>query len=91
MQASTPQPRTALSHPLFWSALVGLLVNDHVLKPAHVLPGWVVGKLSDFVGMLVAPVVLTVLLRVRGGPGADGRIRGGGGRVRGHQAVAVVR
>lgn len=69
MQASTQQPRTALSHPLFWSALVGLLVNDHVLKPAHVLPGLVAGKLSDFAGMLVAPVVLTVLLRVRGGWG----------------------
>jgi hypothetical protein len=53
-------------HPLFWIALVVLLVNDHILKQAHVLPGVVTGKLSDFAGMLVAPVVLTALLRLRG-------------------------
>jgi hypothetical protein len=56
----------AFIHPLFWGALASLLVNDHVLKRAHLLPGWLTGKLSDFAGMLVAPVLIATLLRVRG-------------------------
>jgi hypothetical protein len=35
-------------------------------KGAHVLPGVFTGKLSDFAGMIVAPVVLAALFRVRG-------------------------
>jgi hypothetical protein len=66
---STQNPRPALAHPLFWLALVVLVVNDHLLKQAHLLPGVVTGKLSDFAGMLVAPVVLTALLRLRGRAG----------------------
>jgi hypothetical protein len=62
---STQNLRQAFLHPLFWIALVVLLVNDHVLKQAHVLPGLVTGKLSDFAGMLVAPVVLAALLGSR--------------------------
>lgn len=53
--------------PLF--ALVLLVANDHFLKYAGLLPGWLTGKLSDFAGMVVAPVVLVEalqLLRVRG-------------------------
>jgi hypothetical protein len=42
-----------------------LALNDHVLKGAHVLPGFVTGKLSDFAGLVVAPVVIAVLFRVR--------------------------
>jgi len=63
---STQSPRRALLHPLFWIALTVLLINDHILKQVHVLPGVVTGKLSDFAGMLVAPVVLTALLRLHG-------------------------
>jgi hypothetical protein len=66
---STQNPRRALVHPLFWIALVVLLVNDHLLKQAHVLPGVVTGKLSDFAGMVVAPVELMALLRLRGRAG----------------------
>lgn len=55
-----------LAHPLFWAALALLLINDHVLKQAHLLPGAVTGKLSDFAGMLVAPALMVTLLRVRG-------------------------
>ncbi|MCB9595418.1 MAG: hypothetical protein H6719_22045 [Sandaracinaceae bacterium] len=54
-----------MKHPLFWGALVLLVLNDHVLKGAGVLPGWVTGKLSDFSGLIVAPIVLSVLLRAR--------------------------
>ncbi len=61
----------ALRHPLFWVALALLVANDHLLKGAGVLPGWLTGKLSDFAGLLVAPVLLSALLRAR-----DGRRRG---------------
>lgn len=57
--------RAALRQPLFWVALVVLLLNDHVLKGAGVLPDWLTGKLSDFAGLVVAPLVLTALLRGR--------------------------
>jgi hypothetical protein len=48
-----------------WIAALALLVlNDHVLKHAGVLPGWLTGKLSDFAGLYVAPALLASLLRV---------------------------
>lgn len=47
-------------------ALAVLILNDHVLKGAGVLPGVVTGKLSDVAGLLVAPAVLGWVLRVRG-------------------------
>lgn len=52
----------ALRHPLFWVALGVLVLNDHVLKGAGVLPGLVTGKISDFAGLIVAPLVFTALL-----------------------------
>jgi hypothetical protein len=55
----------ALRHPAFWIALAILVVNDHVLKGAGVLPGWLTGKLSDVAGMIVAPVLLVSLLDLR--------------------------
>ena len=58
-------PRRALATPLFATALLVLALNDHVLKGAGLLPGWLTGKLSDFAGLIVAPVVLAVLLRTR--------------------------
>jgi hypothetical protein len=45
--------------------LVLLLLNDHVLKHAGVLPSWFTGKLSDFAGLVVAPVLAAALLRAR--------------------------
>ena len=56
----------SLRHPLFWCSLAILLLNDHVLKHAGVLPGAVTGKLSDFAGLIVAPVLAAALLRARG-------------------------
>ncbi|MFO0591141.1 MAG: hypothetical protein U0441_26585 [Polyangiaceae bacterium] len=54
-----------LRHPLFLLALVTLVVNDHWLKGARILPGVVTGKLSDFAGLVVAPVLLATLLGAR--------------------------
>jgi hypothetical protein len=51
-----------LGHPLWWCALIVLLLNDHVLKGAGLLPGWMTGKLSDFAGLLVAPVLVAALI-----------------------------
>jgi len=49
-----------LASPGFVLALVVFVLNDHVLKTAY--PGWITGKLSDFAGLVVAPVLLGVLL-----------------------------
>ncbi|MEQ8454229.1 MAG: hypothetical protein RLO52_01390 [Sandaracinaceae bacterium] len=57
--------RRALRHPAFVAALLLLVVNDHVLKGAELLPGWLTGKLSDFAGLIVAPLILTALLGAR--------------------------
>ena len=51
------------AEPWWWAALAVLVVNDHVLKGAGILPGWVTGKLSDFAGLLVAPALLVTALR----------------------------
>lgn len=56
----------ALTHPLWWVALALLAANDHLFKGAGVLPAALTGKLSDFAGLLVAPVVLAALIGVRG-------------------------
>ncbi len=55
----------ALRHPLFLCALLVLVVNDHLLKGARILPGLVTGKLSDFAGLLVAPVLVAALISAR--------------------------
>ncbi len=49
----------------FWISLAVLLVNDHVLKGGGWLPGWLTGKLSDFAGLLVLPLLLAASLRAR--------------------------
>jgi hypothetical protein len=69
MRNPNSQAGSGLGHPFFWAALALLLLNDHILKGAHVLPGVLTGKLSDFAGLIVAPVVLAALLRVRGRTG----------------------
>ncbi len=45
--------------PVF--AAVILAVNDHLLKGAGLLPGWLTGKLSDFAGLFFAPLLLAEL------------------------------
>ncbi len=47
--------------PAFVGAVAVLLVNDHLLKGAGVLPGWVTGKLSDVAGLFFFPVLLAVV------------------------------
>jgi hypothetical protein len=39
-----------------------LVLNDHWLKGADLVPGWLTGKLSDFAGLIVAPLTLSALL-----------------------------
>ena len=56
--------RRALMHPLWLGSLALLALNDHVLKGAGILPGAITGKLSDFAGLVVAPALLAVLLRL---------------------------
>jgi len=50
---------------VWWVALAVLVVNDHVLKGAGLLPGWLTGKLSDFAGLVVAPVVVSTIARAQ--------------------------
>ncbi|MFO0755608.1 MAG: hypothetical protein U0359_03920 [Byssovorax sp.] len=54
----------ALLHPLWLASLSVLVLNDHFLKGSGLLPGWLTGKLSDIAGLLVAPALLAVLLRL---------------------------
>ncbi|WP_438035127.1 hypothetical protein [Sorangium sp. So ce204] len=59
-------PRFAvLRHPLFLGALALLVVNDHLLKGAGLLPGALTGKLSDLAGLVVAPVLAAALADAR--------------------------
>lgn len=58
-------PAAALRHPLWWAALGALILNDHLLKGAGVLPGWLTGKLSDLAGMIVAPALAASLVTAR--------------------------
>lgn len=51
-----PVPGEALLHPVALMALGLLIVNDHVLK--YSWPGPVTGKLSDFAGLVVFPLLL---------------------------------
>lgn len=50
----------ALGDWRFLIALVLLVLNDGFLKASH--PSWLTGKLSDFAGMVVFPVVLASLV-----------------------------
>ncbi|HEX5753079.1 MAG TPA: hypothetical protein VFZ09_43160 [Archangium sp.] len=58
----TPGPRPALFTrvpPV--AAMVLVALNDHVLKGAGLLPGWLTGKLSDFAGLYFAPLLVAEL------------------------------
>jgi hypothetical protein len=50
---------------VFASALAVLVLNDWVFKGQGILPGWLTGKLSDFAGLIVAPVSLASFLAAR--------------------------
>lgn len=57
--------RRGARHPLWLASLALLIVNDHVLKGAGLLPGWLTGKLSDFAGLIVAPVLIAAIAGAR--------------------------
>lgn len=57
-------PHRALYHPLWLVSLGLLVINDHFLKGSGILPAVLTGKLSDFAGLVVAPALLAVLLRL---------------------------
>lgn len=50
-----------LLNPLVVSAVVVLLVNDHLLKGSGLVPGVVTGKLSDVAGLFFFPILLVAL------------------------------
>lgn len=52
-------PAGELLHPVPLAALVVLVLNDHWLKGADLVPGAVTGKLSDVAGLLFFPLLLT--------------------------------
>jgi hypothetical protein len=56
-------PLAELLAPLPLFALAVLLINDWVLKPTS-LPFWLTGKLSDFAGLAVFPLVATAAFDV---------------------------
>lgn len=66
MTANRPIPplRRALLHPAWLGAVATLAINDHLLKGAGLVPGWITGKLSDIVGLFAAPLLLAVIVRV---------------------------
>src|SRR5690349_2000892 len=49
----------------FWAALFVLVLNDHVLKGSGLVPAVITGKLSDFAGLIVAPVLLCAAFSAR--------------------------
>jgi hypothetical protein len=72
--------------PLPLAAAALLAVNDHLLKGAGLLPGWLTGKLSDVAGLFVFPVLLFVALDVL----TRGRSAAPSMRARAAVAVALV-
>jgi hypothetical protein len=58
-------PWVALGSPAFWVALAVLALNDHYLEGAGLVPGWLTGKLSDFAGLVVAPLGACAMLGAR--------------------------
>jgi hypothetical protein len=55
-------PVAEFMHPVSLGALALLAVNDHLLKGAGILPGWLTGKISDVAGVVFFPLLLTALL-----------------------------
>jgi hypothetical protein len=57
-----PVPADGLLSVPAMTAVVVVILNDHVLK--HAAPGWVTGKLSDVAGMAFFPLFLQAVLEV---------------------------
>jgi hypothetical protein len=57
--------QSGLRQPALWVAVAVLVVNDHILKGSGWVPGVITGKLSDFAWLVVAPVILAALFRLR--------------------------
>jgi hypothetical protein len=55
-------PVNAIRHPLWWAMLAVLIANDWWLKSASVLPTSVTGKISDFAGLMVFPLLAALIL-----------------------------
>ncbi len=59
-----PSPfRRSLAHPVPLVAAVILVLNDHWWKASGSFPTWLTGKLSDFAGLFLAPIVVVAVLR----------------------------
>lgn len=71
-------PLEALCRPAPLCALLVLVANDHIFKSAALLPAAVTGKLSDFAGLFLFPVLLSVVIRAAtqflGGSGRPGPV-----------------
>lgn len=59
---TTPVIGEALLHPISLLCLAVWGLNDHVLKARY--GNWLTGKLSDFAGLLVFPLLLLTLLEL---------------------------
>lgn len=51
-----------LTRPAALVALIVLISNDHLLKGSGLLPGWLTGKLSDFAGLYLFPILVFSLV-----------------------------
>lgn len=65
MRTESPAPPwwVDLVHPAPLGAAAVLFLNDHALKGAGILPGWLTGKLSDVAGLFVFPIFAVACLR----------------------------
>lgn len=63
MTPERARPAAELTRPLPLLALVVLVANDHWLKGSALLPAWLTGKLSDFSGLFLFPVLVFVVVR----------------------------
>lgn len=54
-------PLGSLVQPGALVALGVLITNDHLLKGSGLVPGWLTGKLSDFAGLYLFPILLFAL------------------------------
>jgi hypothetical protein len=59
-RADRVSTRDVLLHPLALVAVGTLVINDHLLK--IISPSWLTGKLSDVAGLVIAPLLLSILL-----------------------------
>lgn len=59
------EPLRACGRPVWWAALLVLVVNDRVLKGSSLAPSWFTGKASDFAGLFVVVPLLAFAARVR--------------------------